>query len=313
MEATQADGIQKQRFGSLVDGYLLVMEAGTNTEEQAPDERRETHRILLVADEVFSGSDLARELSGHLDLETEAVEVLAISPALAHTKIDQELGNVDPVLPETEERMDEVVDELGRAGFRVRGQVGDLDPVVVIGDGLAQFDAHEIVIVAHDDENLEPAERGLWERIEGEFHRPLTMLRVKPEGAGELPKVVDARHAPAREKTEEEVIQETRNVPPFSRRDLIGILVAVFGTVALGWIAVVAASDDQGSLSGAPAAIVLIAIGAFLINVAHVVGLVFFGSVRYKGVWEKFMARMSIGLTSIGLLVALILLLLDEI
>ncbi len=43
------------------------------------------------------------------------------------------------------------------------------------------------------------------------------------------------------------------------------------------------------------------------------VGLVFFGSVRYKGVWEKFMARMSIGLTSIGLLVALILLLLDEI
>jgi hypothetical protein len=289
------------------------MQTGTNTQEQAPGKGRDSHRVLLIADEVFSGNDLARELEGHLDIERDEVEVLVISPALAHTKIDQELGNVDPVLPETGERMGEVVDELNSAGFNARGQVGDLDPMVAIGDGLAQFDAEEIVVVAHDDENAEPGEEGLWERIEGEFHQPFTMIKVAPADESGLPEVVSSQHAPARDKTDEEVIRETRNVPPFSTRDLLGILFGVIGTIALGVIALLAASDDAGSLGGATAAIVLIAIGAFLINVAHVVGLVFFESVRYKGIWEKFMARMSIIVTSFGLVIALALLLLDEI
>ncbi|MCB0857166.1 MAG: hypothetical protein KDB39_06975 [Austwickia sp.] len=290
------------------------METGTNTEEQAPGKGRDSHRVLLIADEVFSGSDLAKELEGHLDVEKDEVEVLVISPALAHTTIDQELGNVDPVLPETGERMVEVVDELNRAGFSARGQVGDLDPMMAIGDGLAQFDAEEIVVVANDDENAEPGEEGLWERIEGEFHQPLTMIKVAPVPESEVPEIVSSQHAPARDKTDEEIVRETRNVPPFSRRDLLGILFGVIGTIALGWIAVLAASDDpRGSLSAASAAILLIAIGAFLINVAHVVGLVFFESVRYKGIWEKFMARMSIIVTSFGLVIALALLLLDEI
>ena len=290
------------------------METGTNTEEQAPGKGRDSHRVLLIADEVFSGSDLAKELEGHLDVEKDEVEVLVISPALAHTTIDQELGNVDPVLPETGERMVEVVDELNRAGFSARGQVGDLDPMMAIGDGLAQFDAEEIVVVANDDENAEPGEEGLWERIEGEFHQPLTMIKVAPASTSDKPEIVSSEHAPARDKTDEEIIRETRNVPPFSRRDLLGILFGVIGTIALGWIAVLAASDDPGgSLNTASAAILLIAIGAFLINVAHVVGLVFFESVRYKGIWEKFMARMSIIVTSFGLVIALTLLLLDEI
>ena len=208
----------------------------------------------------------------------------------------------------------EVVDELNGAGFNARGQVGDLDPLMAIGDGLAQFDASEIVVVANDDEHAEPGEEGLWERIEGEFHQPLTMIKVAPVPESEVPEIVSSQHAPARDKTDEEIVRETRNVPPFSRRDLLGILFGVIGTIALGWIAVLAASDDpRGSLSAASAAILLIAIGAFLINVAHVVGLVFFESVRYKGIWEKFMARMSIIVTSFGLVIALALLLLDEI
>jgi hypothetical protein len=47
------------------------------------------------------------------------------------------------------------------------------------------------------------------------------------------------------------------------------------------------------------------AIGAFLLNVANIIGLLFFESVRYTGIWEKFFARTSIVFTTIGVAVAL--------
>jgi hypothetical protein len=72
-------------------------------------------------------------------------------------------------------------------------------------------------------------------------------------------------------------------------------------------IAVAIGNEDNGELSGAAAVVLLIAIGAFLINVAHIVGLLFFESVRYTGIWERFMSRMSIFVTGTGLAVALIL------
>ena len=276
--------------------------------EQTPDES--PHRILLVADDVVDGEDLTRELGAHLDDDAGKPEVLVISPAIAHTRLDQELGNVDPVLPEAGERMETLVKELSEAGFDARGTVGDSDLLVAIGDGLAEFKPDEIVAVTHVKEEAEPAERGLWQRLKDEFHEPVTLLTVSHEGRSddEAAAVVSTEHAPAHEETNEEVIRETRNFPPLSTRDVAGILFGILGTIALGIIAVLAASPDDGKdLTGGDAAIILIASGAFLINVAHVVGLVFFESVRYSGIWDKFMARMSIGVTSIGLIAALIL------
>ena len=90
--------------------------------------------------------------------------------------------------------------------------------------------------------------------------------------------------------------------------DIAGILIGFIGTVALGMVAVAVGTEDGGgNLSGSAAIVLLIAMGAFLINVAHIVGLLFFESVRYSGIWQKFMARLSIGITTIGLAVSLVL------
>ena len=266
-----------------------------------------SHRLLLVADELFRDKDLALELENYLDLGREPVEVMVISPAIAHNRLDQELGNVDGVVPEAADRMAAVIAELNESGFRAWGKIGDSDPLVAIGDGLAEFAAEEIVVVAHVDSEADPAEKGIWDRLSTDFHQPVTLLRVAHPSAGEVSRVVTSEHAPAHTKTEEEVIRETRNVPPFKKRDLIGVLVGLVGTVALGMIAVAAGTSDEGSLSGSAAAILLIAIAAFLINVAHVVGLIFFESVRYTGTWEKFMARSSMVVTALGLTAALVL------
>lgn len=285
------------------------MGTGTTTDDprRISPEEGSTHRVLLVADELFRGKDLALELENYLDLGQESVEVLVISPAIAHNRLDQELGNVDGVVPEAGDRMTAVIRELSEAGFRARGKIGDSDPLVAIGDGLAEFAAEEIVVVAHVDSEADPAEKGIWDRLSTDFHQPVTLLKVNHPDAGGAPRVVTSEHAPAHAKTDEEVIRETRNVPPFKKRDLIGVLVGIVGTVALGLIAVAAGTSDEGSLSGSAAAILLIAIAAFLINVAHVVGLIFFESVRYTGIWEKFMARSSMLVTTVGLVAALVL------
>ena len=272
-----------------------------------------SHCVLLVADEIFSGSDVARELENHLERPADEVEIKVISAAISHNRLDQELGNIDEALPQAEDRLATIVKQLGDAGFCTEGVTGDSDLLVAIGDGLAQYRPDEIVAVVHVEDESEPVERGIWDRLSTDFREPVTLLRVHHPHGQELPEVESVEHAAAHEKTHEEVIRETRNFPPLKTRDVAGIIFGVLGTIGLGIIALLAGTQEQGSegsdraLSGDAAIILLIAMGAFLINVAHVVGLVFFQSVRYTGIWEKFMARTSIVVTSVGLVVSLIL------
>ncbi len=264
-----------------------------------------THRVLLVADEIFRGRDLASELRSHFD-SIEGLEIYVIATAMAHSAIDQELGDVDGPSREARDRLDRILREIRGQGLVASGSVGDPDPMVAVGDGLATFPADEIVVVSHVDSEREHAERGLWTHLSKDFHQPVTQLLVpRPEADGSASEIVAVEHAPAHAKTEEEVIRETRNFPPVRRLDIAGILVGFVGTVALGLVAVAVGTDTGANLSGQAAIILLIAIGSFLINVANIVGLLFFESVRYTGIWEKFFARVSIVFTTVGLAVAL--------
>ncbi len=284
------------------------MESGTTAHESEGSTGRESRRrVLLVADDVVRGPDLAAELKSAVSEGPEALEIFLITPAIAHSALDQELGNVDQALSEAGERLNSMLAELHSEGFQAEGRIGDADPLVAIGDGLAQFAAQEIFVVTHIDSQAEYAERGIWDRLRSDYHQPVTELKVGRTSEEPDPRLFAVRHAPAHERTREEEIRETRNFPPLRKRDMAGILVGFIGTVALGMIAVAAGNEDSGQLSGGSAAIVLIAVGAFLFNVAHIVGLLFFQSVRYTGIWERFMARGSVLVTSAGLAAALLL------
>lgn len=266
------------------------------------------HRVLVVADEVFRGADLADELRSHIQGGSSRFEVFAIAPAIAHSAIDQELGNVDGPAREATARLDAIIHELRRAGLDARGEVGDADPLVAVGDGLNEFPADEIVVVSHVDSERDYAEKNLWQRLSTDYHQPVTQMRVThPDADGAVAKVVAVEHAPGHAVTEEEVIRETRNFPPLTPLDTFGILIGFVGTVALGMLAVAVGNQDSGELSGRAAIVLLIAIGAFLLNVGNIVGLLFFESVRYTGIWEKFFARMSLMFTTVGLAVSLVL------
>jgi hypothetical protein len=84
------------------------------------------------------------------------------------------------------------------------------------------------------------------------------------------------------------------NWPPLSRTDIIGIAVAGVGTAALLLIAVISAGPEHGSYGPVTIARVLIATGVLLINMANVVGILFFESVDYHGPFQRFIARLSL-------------------
>jgi len=97
----------------------------------------------------------------------------------------------------------------------------------------------------------------------------------------------------------------SRNLPPFSGIDVLGILVAVLGTLALIILAATTAAGDDAGLGFVSVARMLLALGVALINLAHVVGILLFESVDYHGPFQRFFARLSLIGTSVALAISL--------
>jgi len=83
------------------------------------------------------------------------------------------------------------------------------------------------------------------------------------------------------------------NMVPLTRMDMIEIAIAGLGTATLVMIAVISAGGEHGHYSAVTIARTLIATGALLINMANVVGILFFESVDYHGSYQRFLARVS--------------------
>jgi hypothetical protein len=112
--------------------------------------------------------------------------------------------------------------------------------------------------------------------------------------------------APADPTMHEHEWRASENLPPLSRMDIVGIAVAAVGTAALIMIAAISVGDDHTNpYSAVTIARVLIATGALLINMAHIVGIFFFESVDYHGPFQKFFARLSLIGTTIAVIVSL--------
>jgi len=281
-------------------------------EPQASDGVR---RVLLVADERFHGVDFVDELKGHLDGDSGKVAVFVIAPSLAESGLEHEMADFDGPIIDARERLEWILDELKTVGIEALGEVGDGDPTVAVGDGLREFPADEIFVVGHaEGHDRTYSEKDLWNRLKRDFAQPITALMVEhPTNRSDAGALVSTERTAARHHLDQDEIIVSRSFPPLRRRDVIGILVGLLGTLALSLITVFSGLDNPpgtvgaGDLDQRTAAILLITIGAFLLNIASVVGLIFFQSVRYDGIWEKLLSRTSILYTSVGLVAALIL------
>ncbi|HEU4944148.1 MAG TPA: hypothetical protein VFT10_03215, partial [Solirubrobacterales bacterium] len=93
----------------------------------------------------------------------------------------------------------------------------------------------------------------------------------------------------------------SHNFPPLTPAQVGGILVAIVGTLLLGFLA--ADSPSAGRI--------LVALAMALVNLAHVVGLFLFQSVGYEGVWSRFFARLSLIGTPVAVVASILIGVLD--
>ena len=157
-----------------------------------------TLKVLLVADEEFRGSEFMDELRQHIEGKSAEVQVFVIAPALAKSGIEHEMADFDGPIKEANERLESILAELKGVGIEAIGEVGDGDVVVAIGDGLREFEADEIIVVSHTEEDETYGEKDLWKNIEHEFHQPVVQLLVDRPKGGEKPEVVETHRDPGR-------------------------------------------------------------------------------------------------------------------
>jgi hypothetical protein len=271
-------------------------------------------RALVVINEKVSGEDLTRSLLDQLGPGVE--EVFVVAPAMPESGIDLIMGAVDEAIPPARERLEQTLAQLNEAGLSARGEVGDSDPIQAISDEIVKFEPEQIVVVAHHEGDRPLAEKGLLERAERDFDLPVVELIVNRDPEPEVLNVKTTKPGAGRRRG----WRPSGNLPPLSRRDVGGILVAAVGTVALGLLAAKGVSNshsngndhEENRLGVEVAAMLLIALAMALINLAHVVGLFLFQSVRYEGLFSRFFAKLSLIGTPIALVASVVLLIVSD-
>ena len=184
-------------------------------------------RALLVVNEEVAGSELRDALLAHLD--DGVSEVFVVAPALAGSGLKHTMGDIDEAIEPARERLLGTLRELRDAGLKAEGEVGDSDPVQAISDEILKFDPDQILVVAHRDEEGSFAEKGLLEQAERDFDLPVTELVVNRDEEPEVSDVKSSKPVAGRKQG----WRPSYNLPPLSRRDVMGILVAIVGSVVL--------------------------------------------------------------------------------
>jgi hypothetical protein len=139
-----------------------------------PDERR----VLVVANETVGGEELMSVIS-ELALSGKA-EFFVVCPAL-NSRLKTWTSDEDPARAEAQKRLDATLARLSSVGIEARGDVGDVDPLVAIEDGVRMFRPDEIVVSTHPAGRSNWLERGVVAAVRERFDVPVTHVVVDLE------------------------------------------------------------------------------------------------------------------------------------
>ena len=266
------------------------------------------YRLLAIVTDALDGPEPVEEIrrAGN----GGGTEVRVIVPAVEASSFQHTLGDIDKPKREAEERLRLALDSLSRNGVAATGGVGDPDPVQAAQDALLEAPADEVLIFERESEQARWFEEGLFDRARESLEPPLRMVVVHTGDAdGEHVVSIEEAGAGTVDADGSELdLPISHNMPQVPRADLIGMVLAILGTIVVIVLAAAAASGS-GSETGWHAVAILIAIGIALINMAHVVGLTLFESVRYHGGFAKMFRTLSLVGTPAAILINLAILL----
>jgi hypothetical protein len=250
--------------------------------QRPPGTRR---RVLLLAGETVGTEPVLsqiKRLAGN-----DPAEIFVVAPALTSSPFKHVAGEVDDAIEAARLRLEASLHALREAGFAARGEVGDSDPNLALEDALRRFGADEVVIATHPKGRSKWLEWDVIEKARRELAVPVTHVVVDLEKDGAVEAVEHLAPSPYAEPP----TATAYDLPRLSKRDAASIVVGVAGTIVLGILAILCAGDvsEQGTSAGC-AIRIGIAIAAFVVTVFHVIALLFFGSVRYRGRAERLAA-----------------------
>jgi hypothetical protein len=264
------------------------------------------HRVIAIVTDELHGSEAMKQIQANAD--GDGIEVRVVVPAVEASPFRHTMGDIDEPKKQAEERLERNLRLLRDSGVEVKGEVGDPDPVQAAQDALLKAPADEVVIFEHAEGEARWYEDGLFEHAKESLEPPLRLVVL--QGGGQSDRVVDTDEAgrgtvnPLADKE----IAGGAYVPGMTRSDFAGMVAGLFGTIVVAILAAAVASG-AGHESGWEAVAILIAIGVALANLAHVVGLGLFESVRYRGGFAKFFRTIALVITPLAIVVNLAVLL----
>jgi hypothetical protein len=286
--------------------------ASGKPEAGGPESSDDVRRVLVVVATEVAGDRLVDELRERASGGN--TQLMLVAPAVAGSRFQHAMGDVDDARGEAEERLEASVAALREEGVEVDARTGDSDPILAIEDALQVFPADEIVLVTHPDDQARWLEGDMFDRAKQKFSQPILHVEVaEHDGHAEVTDV-ERDGEGVEEPPDAEVDPRSRNMPKLSARDILGIAVAVIGTLVLVILAGTCEGSEvqrdegiqgAGSDGGCVARYVIAGVAA-LVNLAHIVGLVLFQSLRYRGFWERFFSWTSLIGTPIAIILSLL-------
>ncbi len=266
------------------------------------------HRLLAIVTDALDGPEPIDEIrrAGN----GEGTEIRVVVPAVEASSFQHTLGDIDKPKRQAEERLRAALDSLRRNGVAATGEVGDPDPVQAAQDALLETPADEVLIFERESEQARWFEEGLFDRARESLEPPLRMVVMHTGDAdGEHVVAVEEAGAGTTDADGAELdIPISHNMPQVPRGDLAGMVLGVVGTI-VAIVLAAAATSGADSETGWHAVAIAIAIGIALVNMAHVVGLTLFESVRYHGGFAKMFRTLSLVGTPVAILINLAILL----
>jgi hypothetical protein len=261
-----------------------------------------TRRVLVIVPDALQAGEEIDEVRRLAD--GAGAELRIVVPAVEATSFRHTMGDVDAPKQEAEERLRASLASLHENGIEASGEVGDPDPVQAAQDALLKGPADEVLIFEREPQQARWFEEGLFDKAQAALEPPLRMVVIH-SGDADGEHVVGFEEAGAgTDGKEGDDLALSDNFPPLSTRDLAGILIGIVGTIVTIVLAAAVASGP-GPEAGWKAAAIGIAIFTALINMAHVVGLTLFESVRYRGGFAVFFRTLSLVGTSAAMLINL--------
>ena len=101
-------------------------------------------RLLVLSADPVDAAAVREALPG--DAELEGADVLVVSPALNQSALAFWVSDSDEAIADAQSAAQKSVAALTQASGRVRGEVGESEPLLALQDALATFPAERILV-----------------------------------------------------------------------------------------------------------------------------------------------------------------------